>query len=562
LLADWVFSQDQRSTREAVELVLDDVGLRHPFGRRRRVAPVRFRGAVAEFVDDTFVLPKGCGREELVERCFSLLGKRLPGDYSTEITQLLRANSSVDDIEPKWYEELKKSTGAEVTNWLKNGLHLGTLPNCPTSKLEEALSGKPLDDRKLDLILSAGHAAFVEASEERIIILIDGILDGTVSLGRRPNDVLSRFKLALEPRRYAYAFQSPAPVTLKEVVSRYGFGPIWEKEEPLSQLNVEHKNDSLRKCLEVIKAAEEEVVSRTAMEWSTELISWDKIVETSRALWGERWIHFRLANLAASIKSDEVTCKEYQNLLDHEQSLCCRVRQARLKAGAHRWWQSQFENIGTKMDRVLVSLVFQSWATIGTKVKLLENMQDALDRLSSAEWKLLSEAVKGLNLYRRGRPSRSIIISDLPENLSPRTVAALGFHFIGEQATDLFTTYLSDYDGDDEVVLDFCERVTLDLTRKDPQMWDTALRYIEKRYAKGEIDGSYLRYMRANRPVTAFPLEVARHLAQNPGKYPRDLVYYAEDRCQYEIMNKLTPVGDIAEREGWFERSTKPRRKH
>lgn len=224
--------------------------------------------------------------------------------------------------------------------------------------------------------------------------------------------------------------------------------------------------------------------------------------------------------------------------------------------------RAQFENTSTKIDRLLVSLVFQSWATVATKIKLLQEMQDALDKLSSTEWKLLSDAIRGLHLYTRGRASRSIKISDLPEDLSPRAVAALGFHFVGEQAAELFTTYLSDYDDDDESVLEFCERVALHLTRKDPQVWETALRYIEKRYAMGESDSNYLRYIRGERSVPSFPLEVAKHLAQNPGKYPRDLVYYAEERCHYEIMNTLMPVGDIAEREGWFERSTKSRRKH
>lgn len=561
LLGDWVFSQDQRSTQEAVEFVLGGIGLRHPLVRRRRVGQIRFRGAIAGFTDSAFVLPKGCGREELVDRCFSLLSKRLPEDYSTEIVQLLQANSGASELEPRWYNELKEATGVEVTNWLKSGLYLGTLPNCSLSKLEEALADKSLDARRLDLILSAGHAAFVEANEERTTLLINGILDGIVSPSRRENDLLSKFRMALDPRRYAVALQNPAPVPARDMFQRSRFGHISEKEEPPSQLNEADKNESLRKCHEVVRVAEEEV-QRTALEWASELTSWDKIVQTSRSLWGERWIHFRLANLAASIKSDEVTCKDYQDLLDHEQSLCCRVRQARLKAGAFRWWQTQFENTRTKMDRLLVSLVFQSWATIATKVKLLEDMEGALDKLSSTEWKLLSNAIGGLNLYARSRPSRSIKVDQLPNNLSPRVVAALGFHFVGEQAIELFTTYLSNYEGDDEAVLEFCERVTLQLARRKPQMWNVALRYIEKRYPLDESDRNYLRYVRQDRTRFSFPLEVAKHLAQNPGKYPRDLVYYAEERCQYEIMNKLEPVGDIADREGWFERSTKPRRKH
>lgn len=302
-------------------------------------------------------------------------------------------------------------------------------------------------------------------------------------------------------------------------------------------------------------------MNRSATEWATDLTGWDNLVERSRAVWGERLKHFRFANLAAGIKSEDVTCKEYSDLLDHTQPLCRRVRHARLKAGAYKWWQSQIENASNKMDRTLVSLVFLSWASIGTKVKLIELVQEVLDGLPLTEWGFVSDGISEPRNFIRIRQSGDLRLDALPKKLSVRAVVALGAHVREEEAAELFSAYLSDYSGEDDAVLEFCERVTLAWTKDEPRKWKVALPYIEKRYIKGKAGNSYLRFVRGNRLTETLPLEVAKQIAQNPNKYPRNLVYMAEERYQLEILTKLARVGDIAEREGWFERDTRQRRK-
>jgi hypothetical protein len=552
LLADWVFSQDQRSTKEAVELVLDGAGLRHPFARRRRVAS-------AVSAEDTFILPKGSGREQIVDRCFTLLGKKPPEDYAAEIAQLLRANASSDEIEPRWLGELKKATGSELTHWLRSGMYLGVLPTCAASKLEEALTGKSLNANRLLILLNAGRANFIEATEERTLTLIDGMLDGTVTTFRREPDLLSRFSASIQPFWYGRAFDNQAPIPLKSVLSR--IHPAWEHEsQPPSETTHAH-SEALRKCEAVVKVAEEEL-NRNAADWATDLTSWDNIVEASRSAWGERLKHFLLANLAAGIKSEEVTCKEYTDFLDHSQPLCRRVRHARLKASAFRWWQSQIESADNKMDKALVSLVFLTWASVSTKVKLIELMQEVLDSLPAAEWNLIADGITDPRSFTRLRSNTDLKLHILPQELSPRMVVALGAHLRRGDTIELFSAYLDQYDGDDEAVLKFCEHAALAWAREEPEKWDVALPYIEKRYAKGKTDNSYLNFIRNRERLTeTLPIEVAKHIAQSPNKYPRNLVYIAEERYHVEILTKLDPVGNTAEREGWFERESKQRRK-
>jgi hypothetical protein len=555
LLSDWVFSQDQRSTREAVELVLNGVGLRHPLIKRRYIAH-------SAYTEDSFVLPKGCGREQLIERCFYLLRNRLPEDYVAEIAQLLRANGASDEAEPMWFSELKQANGTELTYWLKSGQFLGALSNSSPAKLEEALSGKALNAKRLDIILNSGHADFIETSEERTEILVAGILDGdvsTFSFFRRNTNLLTNFARALEPYRYASAFENQAPIPLRTVIDRYTAFAESDADNLDESITTEINNPILQKCAEVVRIAEHEI-NRNAIEWATDLTGWENVVEPSRSAWGDHWKLFQLANLAASIKSEEVHCREYSDLLDHSQPLCRRVRHARLKASAHKWWQSQIENARTRMDKLLVSLVFLSWAGPSAKVKLLHLMQDMVDKLPSTEWQLISEAISDLRTYARSKQSSSMDIESLPKEISARMVTALGENLAGDSMVELFTAYLTGYDGDDDAVLAFCEKAALNLVRHDPKNWEIALPYIEKRYAKGKSDSAYQRYIRSEHLTKSLPFEVAKDLAQNPSKYPRNLVYLAEERCELEVMTKVEPVGNIAEREGWFERSREQRR--
>jgi hypothetical protein len=557
LLADWVFSQDQRSMREAVELVLGGVGLRHPLIKRRFVRH-------STYTEESLVLPKGSGCELLIERCFTLLRKKPPADYVAEIAQMLRANATSDELGPMWHNELSQASGSELTHWLRTGQYLGALSKCPPPKLEDLLAGKPLNAKRLNIILDSGQTAFIENSEERTQALVDDILDGGTEtfphFYRRSDDLLTGFAQALEPYRYSPAFDNQAPVPLKEVVRRYSNFLYAEDDGLAKGSHSEANTATLQKCAEVVRIAEQELY-RSALEWATDLASWERIVESSRSLWGERWKHFRLANVGAGIRSEEIVCREYPDLLDHSKPLCRRVRHARLKASAHRWWQSQIEETKTKVDRMLVSLVFLSWASVSTKIKLLDLLQDLLERLPSTEWELISEAISDSRTYARSRQSSDLNIESLPETLSARAVTALGAHLVGEDMFELYNTYLSDYDGDDNAVLKFCEDATLALANREPGKWETALPYIEKLYAKGKTAGAYLHHIRTERLAESFPIEIAKKLAQSPNKYPRNLVYLAEERCELEVMTKIEPVGSIAEREGWFERAESQRKR-
>lgn len=289
LLSDWVFTQNPRSVREVVSLVLDGLGLRYVLsanvGRPRSVSPM--------------VLPKKCGRDELIERCFSLLQDTPARDYAMEIVDLLKANADADEIKHKWLS-IAFGTESDRTRWCEYGLNLGALSQISLDDLQRLVSDAPHEPRRLNFIFRARRIDYCEKSQDTFNAVTDAILarDITSQRARRPQSVLELFGHSLDPHRYALAFNFRQPIPLSEVWGRdprTNFAMIDGnaiKEMP--------SYESAERCLEVAKVAETEA-TQTAMDWATELKPWERLVETSRRLWGERWAHSFLANIAAGI---------------------------------------------------------------------------------------------------------------------------------------------------------------------------------------------------------------------------------------------------------------------
>lgn len=147
--------------------------------------------------------------------------------------------------------------------------------------------------------------------------------------------------------------------------------------------------------------------------------------------------------------------------------------------------------------------------------------------------------------------------SKLPERMAPRLATVLGSRVSRDDATTIYERYLSDYDGDDKTVLEFCQDMAFGLVRADPERWSHLLSVVRKSYVKGAVGAGWPRY-RWYRLIhgperVKLPLSVAREIAREPEFFPRDLVSWADDRCREELQGKIVPVAVTARRQGWFE---------
>lgn len=544
LLADWVFSEDQRSTRATVEFVLTGVGLRHPLAGKR----VWYGGP-----SETASLPSKCGREELVKKCFEIFQSGPKKDHEIEISALVQANASRPEIDAFWQREINQAGDEGLSQWLEYGLHLGSLSSCPLDLLEKLLKEKDLTTERIELLLNAGRSDFLYSLESRCQVAIRGILDDKVLVRRRSGDSLSQLSRELEPNRYGVAFRELGPTSLRTLASRYfAFQDDDDTERVLNPTN-----PSLENCVQFIELAKREG-KRTTLEWATDLEPWNKLVERSRSLWGDAWINARLANIAAGIKSKEIVCKEFGDLLDHSKPLCPRVRNARLKAGAPQWWKSQFQSATSSSDTLLLLLVFFTWAGTSTTHKLLEVFTETLDSLSSKEWQQLLKGIQ--RTFWLPFPNRKLewLTTPLSSQLSERVVVTLARTLNLDNQDKFYLRYLSKYDGKDIAILSFCAECALRQAQVDPGVWDHALDVVQKLYRRDTVADLHLMtdspYIYRGRVTGQLPISIAKQIAAHPQKYPRSLVFVATEKCQAQIEEMLAAVKDIADQERWFYR--------
>jgi hypothetical protein len=546
-LADWVFTQHPKSVRDALALVMHGLGLRLLLasGNRRAIS------------GGPLVLPDKCGREELVQRCFSILDTSPPHDYAIELTDLIRTNSNPSEIENYWVSCAARRDKESRSNWLEYGLLLGVLPRIKIEVLRNVLSDAPMDQTRLGWLFTARRFDLIETDEQLCESVVALALKRSVALPRhRADSVLDLFCQSLDPYRWARAFDSRNPTPMAELWQRhpaYQYVPL-----DAGGFAAATHSSTLSKCRELVAIAGGES-AKTAMKWASEVAPWSAIVEKTRSLWGESWAALCLANVAAGVRSGKETCNQFSELLDHSAPLCYRARYARLRAGSTAWWRKQLEHVRTEFDTMLASLVLLSWASVGTLRELCPTVATAVESLSDDAWQgLMSSLRVAVALFHDGNQrNRPILHADLlPSALSSRAVVALSARTAGAERTRIYRTFLRNYAGDDASVLGFCQERAIESLKSEPvpDGWRADLELIRKGYTKGIASPARGLYagIRWRPAAPLLALEVAEEITSNAANLPTQLVAVAEARCRHAVAERIVPVGKVAALDGWF----------
>lgn len=312
LLSDWVFTQNQRSMRAVVKLILDGLALRSLL-----VSGNRYQSQ-----DSMLVLPKDCGRDVLLEQCFTILRSLPPKDYALEILEIISANAHFEEVKELWLKEVFNVVGPERTQWVEYGLYLGSLAVVTTSDLRGLLSDEFDKPKRLGFLFRARQTKFYESSEDYINIIIRSILDRdlTSHAQQHMRSVLGLFCGVLDTSFYTTAIriqnQFPEHYSFAEVLRHYS--PSADIDWTAKDLTSSHK--IFDKCIETIEVVSKEQ-QRPAKEWMSELGPWDTIVEKMRSIWGEQWTSFHVACLACRTNASRELYQDFPDLLDHSKSL-------------------------------------------------------------------------------------------------------------------------------------------------------------------------------------------------------------------------------------------------
>lgn len=556
LLSDWVFSQHPKSVKKVMNLILDGIGLRY-------VLPSTSRRAGQS---EPMVLPPECGRDELIKHCFGLLGNQPPLDFALDVINLISANRSPSkEVFDLWLGGVVAQHGQARTKVLEYGLYLGFLAQpsiLPLTQLEDICSDLPQDFYRLELLYRARRFDYFEAKEEQFKTALELILDNTLNpiyrRNRRPkkSSLLELLSYAVDAMQYAYAFHDSRPVPLAELRQSqfYLEAEYFDESMDESESSRLPKFDDVRNCLKVINSSKQNK-QLDAYLWATNLSPWNDLVETIRQFWGDKWICFHLANIASGIKSSKETYADYSDLLDHSKDLCKRVRYARLRAGQYTWWVKQLESSRSEIDKAVSILILTTWASSKTLEKIILKLDEFVRILPHSTWtKVYSSIEEALNLPRSSYNEVSLDPSQLNDNINPRTAVLISLRAKPKTRKLLYSKYLKEYNGSDTLILKTCHDMSLEFLSNDYSVWSEVRDVIQRSYARGVVFEPYS-FHRFNREITSrtIPEDIAMEIISQPNNYPGFLVAIAEMKVKEKVASTVTPVGETAVSDKWFE---------
>ena len=538
LLSDWVFAQHQKSVGNVVNLVLDGIGLRFLVSSSRR----RIHSS------SPVVLPSRSGREELVSRCLELLDSNPPRDYRYDVSDVLQANATPDELLALWLNRCTEASGDERTRWLSFGGRLGTLSRISFETMVSLLADGPLTDRRIRALQNARRWDYLEATAETFRHSTEVLLSGHREVplrSRSPQSTLERFAQSVAPTRYAIALHIPEPLPLNEVWARQGF----YGELSAAAIASRPIYQQALFCEEVSDAAERES-HRLARVWATELSPWENVTEAIRSRFGEGPIVFQLANYSAGIRSTSETCREFSSLFDRDASICRRARYARLRSGNAAWWKRQLGLVSDANERLFFAILFFSWASSSTLATLVGEVGELIGDGDTAFWRLVLRAIGGVP---RGRNSTSLVfdVASLPA-LSERVVVALAARCAHESRVRLFERFLFTYKGRDPLVLELSQKMALLRLADERADHKELLSLISRSYQAGVVSDDYALPRAERGTALGWPAAVSEAIMDRPNDFPAFVVAIAERICHARIASRVRPVGQVARDEKWF----------
>ncbi len=209
-----------------------------------------------------------------------------------------------------------------------------------------------------------------------------------------------------------------------------------------------------------------------------------------------------------------------------------------------------------KSEEVMCEVLLPMFAWAGPTVlrKNIELVDQTMGQLSETRWKQLHAATQAVVAgQHREKPEDGIKPEDVSTPLNERTIVALCQRAKPERSLNWFKEHLSEYNGYDPCVLEFCAGAALGVAIAEPDTWKNWLPIISRCYLHGSSRDGFIgwRFARAMREQV-MPIAIAEMIVENAQMYPIELVGFAEEMCTQSVAAKVKPVGLIAKDQKWF----------
>jgi hypothetical protein len=513
LLADWSFSLDLRSRGRVVELVMADLGKRHAM----------------ESDEETLILPRGSGREDVRDACLNLIEKgRLSSERRSALFRALGTHIDPAEFVPQWLELAKGARGEQRTAWLQLGATKNLLGRIDTDDLNDLIAGD--DDAqqlgiRVEIALRAGCVALVEESQSLSQALIDRVQawPGQTWVNDPNGSILAAYSQVVSIGSGGLGMRS-----LRELQDAGEWPDESEKTGSLV-------SPRLSPCLKIVDIAKR----MRGSEMAEAVEAWSEIVEVLREQAQPSW-----AAVAISVAVTAATRRGSKHnglrLSDETGPLMGRVSEARTRSGqrAGRWWKGQFEDAASEFQRCVVALCATLWATGPALKEVLVEVEESVNKLTSAEYERFANIVE--TAARQVPTRKSGLTGAEIRSLSPRLSLLMLVLTPSDEKTMLWSERLRKYRGRDGAVARRCAVIAIHEARSVEEIHEAIQ---GARCLENESGWGFLRQ--------ALPASIARSVIQNPSKYPLWVVQSAERALRPHITPN-TVVGAIAKRDKWF----------
>ncbi|MGX9887442.1 NACHT domain-containing protein [Streptomyces sp. NPDC002276] len=533
LVADWVFSQNARSLKKVIDLILDRDGYRSLLGDDR----YGLAGG------EPFTLPEGCGRVELLQRCFEVLSAAPPRDIQTSLTVLAQQNASRDELQDYWLDGFETLTEeAQKTSWIWTGYFTGVLSTVSNRVIEDLLNrhSVTVDDEVQGALMAAAHADYFGRSKRLQDEFVERILDGFVTGFRIPRTVANRMDLfcsAFNPVVTSRAIHFDQRALVSESVSRH-LGVRWP-EQPPSPIRNKAIDTAVEEYFHLLGSTGKEALDG----------GYEKYIESVSLTVGNRWAIWVMAlGYAAFVPRASRDSVGRPNLFDESVSIVKRLKYARLQAGAVAWWRQQLSLCDSDTNRQVWALAALLLCGPVTMAKLCPEIEDVVEVLDDRQSRRLYDSVESVRSYSGG--ARGIRVNALPSALSPRVAAILANVAVRDDHIAIVDKYLSNYLGSDPVVHDvILFAISFHIQVADEHLdWASAVEATRRAYRNSHVTFAFGR-----RTQNKMPVDIAGKVAANSSAYPRFIVGLAETSMKRAIARKAVPLSQVANEKGWFE---------
>ena len=533
LLQDYVFSQHPKLAVRVAENMIRSQGF---------FAFLAWAGS-RDADEGELSVPAGRGQDLLVEYCIERLWGARSLDLIYCLGKFILSNRGSSEIYRIWIDYVEEhddfksvfavTTALEVIYWIESE--------------EIELLVEKFGDRVFPEIFryrswDVGDNAPTDFLEKYKISVINSALDDSgrfLSVGREDKDIPLEVVVALVfemigASYFSREFGRNEALSIRDLLSKSPFfshvNILTSNGVPSSQLDGDDLSDLKNLIFRVLESS--------AAEMSKNISSWSDLLEGGRARWGERWSFYAAGINLLSLLDDTAG-----DGFGSEGSICYKASQFRRNRGDLSWWRNSFgQSAPIDMERAFMVLGALTWMSANDLFELADVLSSLVSSLDERTW-------NNLKICSPYLPNEKL--DELPEgfyDISPEYAALLIKRFNVESRAKIWKQYLADATTQHATL--HCEICDIGASLLESKLvaWEELLPVILR---GAEFGYQYYHYWEGGERIY-MSIDMANDVLANPAKYPVRILREAEDAILKEVGAASIPVGEIAQRDGWF----------